>query len=562
MSHQTTIQLIEDCLASIANGNTDTALTMLMNFEGGKYRSKFISFANRLNRLTKERNQGTVNESAYEARLNRLNAGLIKTLDAWKNNAGGVPGGGMGKWIGYGVIGLVVFGVAIWWVMQPKVDCGPEGKVQVHVADFDETADAFSPLLQGEIINKIGETDYFISSTNYLNAKDKDQINKYRSKAFENCNRSGLMVYGDLVLKDGLDPVLACFIQLTNMAFQVPKLVTDQEVYFIKNPPDLEFKIGTNAELIAEFIQAILNVYAAKDIAELDNALSLLNKVQTSELAMADEDVKATAIFYQGVVQTMKGNVEAAKTAFQEIQAMPKFKPVVIDNLRYVKEVEVKRIENPGFVPLLVEQTQIEVRETSPDDLAMAAFEKVDQKDTSQIKTFLTKYPDYNKAEELKTILNNLRGEAAYADLDQSDTEAVLAFLQQFPNHPEAPALIKKVAKSKEEADFLALDLKDTTQLLNFLDLYPNYKEGKALQDTLYQLRASAIWSALKETDNITSIENFIKRFPKSKHLNKAKERIINLKWSAIKKAPTEETVKHFYRIILITPMQKKPKRC
>ena len=544
MKHEATLQLINQCLESIASGQTDVAITLLRSHEGGKYNSTFASYANRINRLKEEQNQGVIDPATYDLRMNQINAALIKTLEAWKENPGGSPGRSR-MWLWMGGVGIALAALLGWWLVMPKNTCTPENKVAIHVADFipDDSKDPLSDLLYYALEDGLTDDQYAIRSTTYIDDKDTQQLARYRQTHFEGkCDREGLIVNGDYY-KD--EKLFTCHIHMVKLAFKVNDLGEGQEKYNLRNPKDLELDFVEQADLIAQFIYAILQTFAAENLDEVNAAVTALDQIVHSEIARSDNKIKGAALFYKAVAQTMKGEVDEAKSSFTQAKRLDaKLATTITENLDYVAAVEAIQAQKPDYAPIADPQYEIPEEGPTPE----ALFQALDQTDTSAVIAFLEAYPDHPEAEALQKVLYDLRAEAAYATLNQSDTLAVMAFLKAFPDHPSADDLIAQMADSKEAAAFLALNWKDTSQIVDFLAAYPDHSETQVLKDTLYQLRATAAWMPIRETTEVEALQQFIDQYPKSSYRQAAENRLIALQWDELQKNATESGLKSVHR--------------
>ena len=362
MKNEETIKLIDNCLELIATGKTDVAISLLRSHEGGKYSSQFTTYANRVNRLKKELNQGMISMSAHDIRINQINAGLVKTLQAWKDNPEAGPKGRLKKWHIYAGIGVLGILILVFAILKEGIDCGEEEKVQIHIANFerDDVQGKFSKYLYPEVDDVLNEDDYQVRSVPYLDQRLSEDIERYKAKFFDGrCQRQGLIILGDYIPEE---KDFICQIKIANLYFKVNDLDQGADKYRLRNPDNIELKVGQQAKLIADFIKAILMTYAAENIQQIDAALYSINNTLSSEIAHNDKSVASVAYFYKGIALAMKGELSQAKAAFIKAKHLnPRISASVDENLEFVAFVQKKA---PEKIP--IEDEKYDISEEKP----------------------------------------------------------------------------------------------------------------------------------------------------------------------------------------------------
>ena len=358
MDHQTTIQLIEDCLIEIANGHTEAALNLLMNFEGGKYRSKFSSFSNQLSRINREKANDTIDYSEYNRTVNRINNGLIKTLEEWKKNPSkGPKNPSRWRWIGLLVILILIAGFIAFNLnfktQQPaetdkKEHCEGSDRA-VYVAnsgylDGKEKEDEewmFSRKLKSELI-ELNQTSVPIEST-FEKIEDKVGVDSLFS--VNQCLKSSLIINIYTYDKINNDCIVQIFTR--NVVLNSDTLESGLLVQ-IKTPPQMEFDIKKNAALISKYIIPLINLYDGKTTLALEGFLELENSLSST---IGFNQQKAYVQFNLGNCYTELGRIAEARNKYQTAKTYgySYYNDVVDHNLEALQSSEANQVQINGY---------------------------------------------------------------------------------------------------------------------------------------------------------------------------------------------------------------------
>lgn len=276
-----------------------------VNIESNKIRKDLLELCNKVSARA-------VNIETFQPQLAQLgiNADQLILTEKLKSNNNF-------KIIAIASAAAVILSLAFIFSYFGEEEC-LDRKVAVLIANFqnvdeESETDGFSNSLVTRIDNRLSNDTYDVIPV----GRQSRQIRRYnefvKKEYFEsNCDTSGLFVNGFL---DKSDEIFNIYITLANLKMNIPDL-KQMDAIQLDNPSGVEFSLKNNANVLADFILAMIRCYEGRPYEALEKLLEL-EKLDSQELSRNDQNFKANIAHFKGNCYAMRGDHVRAKKQYK-----------------------------------------------------------------------------------------------------------------------------------------------------------------------------------------------------------------------------------------------------
>ena len=227
------------------------------------------------------------------------------------------------QYIRYGAIalGVLLLGILTFVFFGPET-C-EDHKVGIFVANFQNVdrgneVDGFANSVTTKLDYLLSESKYDITPVGYQ-TREVSRYDEYIAEEYfvNSCDTNGLFVNGFL---DKTDQIFNIYLTLVGLELTLPEVVKNNSIY-LSNPNGIEFFLPEDAEFLAEFVYALLQLYEGNPEIALGRFLDL-EKTDKKGIIAGSKSLGANMAYFKGNCYVLTGQPKKATKSYAKAHSL------------------------------------------------------------------------------------------------------------------------------------------------------------------------------------------------------------------------------------------------